>query len=79
MDDKPCKSIPFDVLIVGGGLVGLAALICLKQLFQETGYGLSICVIDKGRYLCMLMLHNSLCCCVYVFYVVMLNHKQQQQ
>lgn len=40
------ESMPFDVLIVGGGPAGLAASIKLKQL---AGDSLSVCVIDKGR------------------------------
>jgi electron-transferring-flavoprotein dehydrogenase len=42
--------MPFDVLIVGGGPAGLSASIRLKQLSQETGKDLSVCLIDKGRY-----------------------------
>jgi electron-transferring-flavoprotein dehydrogenase len=38
----------FDVLIVGGGPSGLAAAIRLKQLADEKGQDLSICLIEKG-------------------------------
>ncbi|MCC7166652.1 MAG: electron transfer flavoprotein-ubiquinone oxidoreductase [Rhodospirillales bacterium] len=38
----------FDVLIVGAGPSGLAAAIRLKQLAQEKGADLSVCVIEKG-------------------------------
>ncbi|MBI4969897.1 MAG: electron transfer flavoprotein-ubiquinone oxidoreductase [Rhodospirillales bacterium] len=38
----------FDVLIVGAGPSGLAAAIRLKQLAQEKGTDLSVCVIEKG-------------------------------
>jgi electron-transferring-flavoprotein dehydrogenase len=47
--DEPRESMPFDVLIVGGGPAGLAASIRLKQLSVETGKDLSVCLIDKGR------------------------------
>lgn len=40
----------FDVLIVGGGPAGLAAAIRLKQRAAERGTDLSVCLIDKGRY-----------------------------
>lgn len=43
------ESMPFDVLIVGGGPAGLAASIRVKQLCAEQGKDLSVCLIDKGR------------------------------
>src|SRR3954463_6278155 len=42
------ESMPYDVVIVGAGPAGLAAGIRLKQLAQEAGRELSVCILEKG-------------------------------
>ncbi|MBC9031461.1 electron transfer flavoprotein-ubiquinone oxidoreductase [Sphingomonas sp. JC676] len=42
------ESMPFDVVIVGAGPAGLSAAIRLKQLANEAGAELSVCVLEKG-------------------------------
>ena len=42
------ESMPYDVVIVGAGPAGLAASIRLKQLAQETGREISVCILEKG-------------------------------
>ena len=42
------ESMEFDVVIVGAGPSGLATAIRLRQLCEERGSDLSICVVEKG-------------------------------
>jgi len=42
------ESMEYDVVIVGGGPSGLSTAIRLRQLAEETGTDLSVCVIEKG-------------------------------
>lgn len=49
---NPCRpdreAMEYDVVIIGAGPAGLSCAIRIKQLAQETGKDISVCILEKG-------------------------------
>jgi electron-transferring-flavoprotein dehydrogenase len=46
--DDPREKLSFDVVTVGAGPAGLSAAIRLKQLANQAGVNISVCVVEKA-------------------------------